>query len=266
MPDIQLLQATVDADDESYFRLLVDSKFVKYITVDSGVYSTDDMCFGPSLISLLPALPAGEWNIGHIRRHPETGAPHFATYSKTQLPGITSVWHSTQVNYLELSLGEKVRSGIYEATHPRFENSTFLVKFARFPWEVPQREKETEAYEWIEGHDIGPPFLGHLVEEGERVIGFLMERITDFRHATPDDLGACRSALKKLHALGIKHGDVNKHNFLVRNQDGRAIIIDFDCASRVDDADELEHELSHLKAQLSDTSGRGGQIVESGPS
>jgi len=224
------------------------------------------MCFGPSLISLLPPLLPGEWNTGHISRHPETGAPHFAEFSKTQLPSITKVWHPTRIYYLELSLGAKVRSGIYETTDPRFENSTFLVKFARFPWEELQLEKETEAYEWIEGHGIRPDFLGHLVEEEGRVIGFPMERVTDFRHATPDDLVACRLALKKLHALDIKHGDVNKHNILIRNQDGNAIIIDFDCASRVDDVDELERELSDLEAQLSDTSGRGGRIVESGPS
>ena len=70
-------------------------------------------------------------------------------------------------------------------------------------------------YEWIDGHQIGPEFLGHLTEEG-RVIGFLIERVFDCRHATPEDLSLCQHTLAKLHKLGIKHGDTNKHNFLIR--------------------------------------------------
>lgn len=130
---------------------------------------------------------------------------------------------------------------------------------------MPQLKRETEAYKWIEGHKIGPAFLGHLVhlvEEG-RVIGFMMECIADFRHATPDDFDLCRLALTKLHTLGIKHGDVNKHNFLVRNE--KVTPIDFDCASRTVDPDVLEREVEDLQCQLRGTSGRGGRIVESGP-
>ncbi|KAI3337713.1 alpha-galactosidase A precursor [Ustulina deusta] len=262
MTAIQVLQASVDPGSDSEFRLLIDNKFVKYITIDGGLYSLDEMCFGPSLISLLPPLPAGDWNEGRISLNPTTGAAHFATVLKTRLPRITKIWHPTQINHLELHMGRKLRSNVYEATHSHF-NSTIIAKFARFPWEVPQLEKETAAYEWIEGHNIGPTFLGHLVEEG-RVIGFMMECIADFRHATPDDFDLCRLSLTKLHTLGIKHGDINKHNFLV--QDGKVTLIDFDCASQTIDPDELERELGDLQCQLRDTSGRGGRVVESGPS
>ncbi|KAI0489821.1 alpha-galactosidase A precursor [Xylaria cf. heliscus] len=262
MTTIQLLQASVDAETASEFRLLIDNKFVKYITIDGGLYSPDDMCFGPSLISLLPPLPAGHWNEGRISLNPTTGAAHFATVLKTRLPGITQIWHSTQIDHLELHMGRKLRTNVYEATHPRF-NSTIIVKFARFPWEVPQLEKETVAYEWIDGHKIGPAFLGRLAEEGS-VIGFVIERIADFRHATLDDLDLCRLGLTKLHTLGIKHGDINKHNFLVH--DGNITLIDFEVASQTVDPDELERELVDLPSQLRDTSGRGGRVVENGPS
>lgn len=258
-PNIELLQASVDPDgaDESEFRLLVNNKFVKYITIDGGLFDRDDMCFGPTLITLLPPLPPGDWNQGRVSRNATTGDVYFSAVSKTPLPGINKIWHPTQIDHLELCMGEKIRTNLYEATCSRFD-STIIAKLARFPWEVPQLEAETTAYEWIEGHQIGPEFLGHLTEEG-RVIGFIMARIPDFHHATPEDLPLCQRALSKLHQLGIKHGDTNKHNILVH--DGKATLIDFDMASRTASANELEDELQGLLGQLRDTSGRGGTVI-----
>ncbi|KAI1091509.1 alpha-galactosidase A precursor [Rostrohypoxylon terebratum] len=260
-PNILVLQASVDPEAESEFRVLVDNKFVKYITIDPGVFGVDDMCFGPSLIPLLPPLPAGDWTTGCISRDPKTGDAHFSAVSETCLQGITKTWHSTRVDHLELHEKRKLRSNVYEVTCPGF-SSTIIAKFARFEWEVAQLERETMAYEWIEGQQIGPTFLGHLIEEG-RVIGFLMDRIADCRHATPEDYTLCHSVLSKLHKLGIKHGDINKHNFLIH--DGRATLIDFDNASRPASDEELEAEAHDLLDQLRDTSGRGGQVVENGP-
>ncbi|RFU77949.1 alpha-galactosidase a precursor [Trichoderma arundinaceum] len=179
---IQVLQASVDPEGESEFRLFVNNKFVKYITMDGGLYDSD--------------------NKGHVSRNPTTGDAHFAAVSKARLPGITKLWHPTRIDHLELRMGRKLRSNVYEATCSRF-SSTIIAKLARFPWEVPQLEKETTAYEWIDSHEIGPAFLGHLIEEG-RVIGFIMARITDCRHATPDDFRLCCLALSKLHRLGIR--------------------------------------------------------------
>ncbi|KAG8418462.1 hypothetical protein J3458_005874 [Metarhizium acridum] len=196
-PNLQLLQASVDPHDESKFRLLVDNSLVKYVTIDAGIFSQDDMCFEPSLVSLLPPLPLGDWNQGRISRDPKTGAPHFSAISSTTLLGITKIWHPAQIDHLELHMGRKLRSNVYEATCPRFK-SPVIAKFARFPWEVPLLEAETTAYQWIEGCRIGPDFLGHLAEEG-RVIGFVMARVADCRHATPEDFSLCCQALSKLH-------------------------------------------------------------------
>ncbi|KAM7217205.1 alpha-galactosidase A precursor [Rhypophila decipiens] len=239
-PNIQVLQASVDPEYESEFRILVDNKFVKYITIDAGLYDCDDMCFAPSLISLMPPLPPGDWNKGRISRNPKTGDPHFSAFHQ----------------------GRKLRSNVYEVTCPGFSSTTIIAKFARFEWEVPQLEAETTAYSWIEGQQIGPAFLGHLTEEG-RVIGFLIGQVTGCRHAKPEDLPLCRSVLSRLHKLEIKHGDINKHNFLICDE--KATLIDFDCASRFASCDELDVELHDLHNQLLDTSGRGGRVVESGP-
>lgn len=129
---IQVLQASVDPESESEFRLLVNNKFVKYISIDGGLYDSDDMCFGPSLISLLPPLPPGDWNEGHISRNLTTGNVHFAAVSKTRLPGITNPWHPFQIDHLELCMGRKLRFNVYEATCSRFD-STIIAKFAWFP-------------------------------------------------------------------------------------------------------------------------------------
>lgn len=259
---IQLLQACVDEDEESHFRFLYESKWVKYVTIAPALYTVEDMCFAPSLIPLLPPFPAGDWNDGYIAQNPETRLPYFARATKTQLPGISNPWHSTHLDHLDLVYGEKVRSGVYKATTPSIPFAV-VAKFARFAWEIDALENENAAYQWIEGKDIGPKFLGHLVEEG-RIIGFVMERIDTARHATPDDLALCQTKLSHLHRLGIIHGDVNKFNFLIA--DGHVIIVDFECARKCEDPSSFETELRSLAEQLSDTSGRGGnQISESRP-
>lgn len=120
-------------------------------------------------------------------------------------------------------------------------------------------EHETAAYEWLSGHDIGPKFLAHVTEEN-RVIGFLMKRVRDCRHATVEDLAVCQGALSKLHVMGIKHGDVNTYSFLVCGE--KAVMVDFESAVRTDDGAVLEAEFGGLEGQLRDESGRGGMVEE----
>lgn len=253
-PKIELLQAEVDENDNSYFRVLVDGQSIKYIRVEPGIYSSEDMCFGPSLVSLLPEFPPGDWNDGLVAKNPIDGRPHFARFFLTQFSGVQNTWHETFVDYLDLLIGQKLRTGIYEARASSF-NDVVIAKFARFPWEIQYIENETTAYQWIVGHDIGPRFLGHLTENG-RVIGFLLERIIDSRHAGVQDIDICAQVLSRLHDLGIRHGDTNRFNFLVRNS--KAILIDFDTAQKCDDSASLSQELENLSTCLEDPSGRGG--------
>lgn len=74
--------------------------------------------------------------------------------------------------------------------------------------------------------------------------------------AGPEDLAACQRSRKKLHALGILHGDLNKHNFLVRG--GEVVLVDFETAERTEDEGKLEREYRRLEASLGDPSTRGG--------
>lgn len=77
---------------------------------------------------------------------------------------------------MDIVVGERLRTGIYESKYPVFD-TVVAPKLARLDWEIQYIENETTAYRRIDGHAIGPRFLGHLTEDG-RVIGFLMERIT----------------------------------------------------------------------------------------
>ena len=49
---IDLLQAEADGNDQSLLRLFVEDRTIKYITIEPGIYSTEYMCFGPSLVSI----------------------------------------------------------------------------------------------------------------------------------------------------------------------------------------------------------------------
>ena len=142
-------------------------------------------------------------------------------------------------------------ANVYQAQCERFD-SPVIVKFARFPYEISWYNTETEVYSWIKGHDIGPDFLGH-VTEGDRVIGFLLEQVKG-RHAFIEDLEPCRETVARLHELGIVHGDLNKHNFLVEGS--RATLVDFEVARRTCDKDEMAKEMQGLEQQLRDVSGR----------
>lgn len=67
-----------EGDDISCYRILVDSKHFKYITIDAGVYNPDEMGSPSSLLPLLPPFPPGDWNLGYISNSLTDGRPAFA--------------------------------------------------------------------------------------------------------------------------------------------------------------------------------------------
>lgn len=257
MEDIKILRMTVDeTDDDSYYHLLVDGQHFKYISIESGSYDFDDLCFPPGLLSNLPQLLPGNWNLGHLAMSAETASPCFAWTTGKNFSSIETTWHPTYVDFLSLKLGNMLLLNVYEATLSQFV-SPVIATFARFPWEIGYYSNETLVYSWIEGHDIGPKFLGHITEEG-RVIGFLLAKV-EGRHAGINDLHHCRAAVSSLHRLGICHGDLNRHNFLVSSS--RAYLVDFEAARRTDDQQILDGELHDLGEQLRSKSRKGGSYA-----
>jgi hypothetical protein len=164
--DIRVLQASVDPEGDSEFKILIDNTYVRYITIDAGLYSVDEMCSGPPLVALLPPLPPSRWKQARVGRNLTTERVGFSDLLDTPLPGVTSLWHPVRIDHLDLQYGRKLRSNVYEATLVRLA-SAVVAKFARFSWEVPQLNAETMIYERIEGLRIGPKFLGHLDRGGK---------------------------------------------------------------------------------------------------
>ncbi|KAB5551336.1 hypothetical protein GE09DRAFT_1174297 [Coniochaeta sp. 2T2.1] len=258
---VHLLTTLVDPDDEEEgeYRFLVDGKHVKYVTVAPGVLPRDGRTFGPAVIAALPPFPPGDWNEGHVAHDSTTPEkPAFVRITKRDLPGVKATWHPTTIDHLEFRQLRRLRQNIHLASHPLFDRPV-LLKFTEFPWQTPYLEAETAAYRWIAdegGAGIGPRFLGHLAEEG-RVFGFILEYVGDVVRTTgPEDLDACRAVLRRLHSLGIKHGDINRHNFLVRDE-GRVVLLDFETAEKGASPGELEEEERRLEESLRSTSSRG---------
>ncbi|ODM21082.1 hypothetical protein SI65_04135 [Aspergillus cristatus] len=65
--------------------------------------------------------------------------------TRTTFPGVENTWHGTCIEYTDPKIGEKLRTGVYEATHSTFD-TVVAIKFARFDWEIQYLENETTAY------------------------------------------------------------------------------------------------------------------------
>lgn len=86
-----------------------------------------------------------------------------------------------------------------------------------------------------------------MTENDGRVIGFLIEHAVG-RCADISDLPACQEVVRRLHRLGILHGDLNRNNFLISKD--KAILIDFETAQKSNDERAMEAEMEGLVKQL----------------
>ncbi|KFH45472.1 hypothetical protein ACRE_036720 [Hapsidospora chrysogenum ATCC 11550] len=166
---------------------------VKYISTAPGAFrgAVDNRTFETILLSeLLPPFPPGHWNKGHVARDPETGKATFVKTEKVQFAAVGRLVHPVKFNELDFTQQYRV---------------------------------ETAAYQWLSDSRVGPEFLGHLTKGKDgRVVSFVAEWVEGARAAGPRDINGCKKALARLHELGIKFGDMSKHNFLVR--DGHDVI------------------------------------------
>ena len=264
-PVVLSMEVDDDNQEESEYRIRVGNK-VKYLKIAPTTFDRDTLSFP---LASLPPLPYDndDWTVANISRDHGSGELK-VSLSTQQLASVQNVWHSTQIGVLELERVERLTATAFEAvisttTSPTQQAATLssqwsrlVAKIARFEWEIPRVERETRAYQLLQQKDseLAPRFLGHI-REGDRVIGFLLEKLEGKRHADISDLHECETALHRLHNLGLLHGDVNRHNFLV-NHDGIKLI-DFERFQENATEASKGLEMQSLRDELNDRLGRG---------
>ena len=262
---MRILDQEVDKSGiiKSEYRIIIGEKYIRYIFVDPEVFSAEILTSPDALLDHLPPLPAGEWKQVRISRKPKgEGGEVYLEPTSGGTAEVETVWHPRRVDVL--SIQDKFENDLSTLvkTVTLGDGVRAVAKIARFDFEIPRIEQETKVYKTIEGKEIGPAFLGHITEEG-RVMGFLIEYV-EGEKAGRKHLEACRSLLKRLHGFGIAHRDCNRYNFLAAT-DGRVRLIDFETAVFDGDAEEMTKEYEQLKAQLTETTGRGGEAADWNP-
>ena len=226
------------------------------MTIQSGIFGEETMCTPNELLHKIPKLPEDGWTSIDFFQS-EDGVVQLRPSYKP-LPSVNCLWHENLVDYLGLKPIRKLSARVREVS---YLNQRAIAKIARFPWEINQVSKETLAYCMIfdkqeeEGLEaIAPKFLGHLHENG-RVMGMLLQKL-EGRHAEPEDLAACTEVVRKLHAMGIEHGDVNKHNFMIGKATRKACILDLEHATNAK-GQSTQRECASIADELAEDTGRG---------
>nr|POF23984.1 hypothetical protein CFP56_54920 [Quercus suber] len=257
MSIISVLNQIID-DEEGIYRIRFGER-VGYLTISTDVFDEDTMCRPHLLIPKLPKLPKCEWSRMRIARSSELGAPLEISVTNEPLPEIETVWHHQMVDVLSLTQTVRHRSNVHDVV---YNGVPAVSKIAAFDWDIPRLEREVWAYSILDVHqhpDLGKPkisprVLGHLTECG-RVIGILLERL-EGQHASFADLPDCESALRRLHEIGLVHGDVNRYNFIVDKDRRQVSMVDFEYAAAFDEVAAKE-ELQSLSSELTEETGRG---------
>ncbi|OAK98908.1 alpha-galactosidase A [Phaeosphaeriaceae sp. SRC1lsM3a] len=256
-----------DNENESEYRIRVGNR-VKCLRVAAGTFDRATLSFP---LAHLPPLPYEDdnWTVAYISRDVESGELK-TSLLEHQIAAVKNVWHSAQVDVLSLSRVERLTATTFEAVvcdsttlKTNLPPTVVVAKTARFGWEIPRIERETRAHQLLEqlGPGLAPRFLGHI-HEGDRVMGFILEKLEDRRNASIEDLSDCEQGLGKFHSFGFLHGHVNRYNFLVGKD--RVTPIDFECFEESSTEKERREEIQSLRAELVDQSGRGAGFVFSG--
>ncbi|KAJ5788565.1 hypothetical protein N7457_003555 [Penicillium paradoxum] len=250
-----VLSMEVSSRDDSEYRILVSNR-VRYLTISTGTFERSILSMP---LSSLPELPEDTtWNVAHVSRDPSSREVVMNLQHRA-LSGITNLWHPVSIDCLQLKKRKSFTPTAYEVSYTgdKLQSPTspvVIAKIARFEWEVPRLSMETFMYRRLENTGLAPRFLGHVHEHG-RVIGFVLEKI-EGREANIEDLPSCQSALQRLHDLGILHGDVNRHNFIV--QDNTTRMIDFENSKLcIGGSASMQAEMDSLRDQLVEETGRG---------
>jgi serine/threonine protein kinase len=238
-----------------YYRILTRPSTIKYLAFETVNPTLPDIRGGKLDFK---TVPAGDWNVAHLVATASTDRYVVDFTEKKTLADIDPTWHPSTIDFLALgepsSAADELQSQgqIYSTTHTgHFGVDVVIVNYEWYPELIYGPSQETAIYSLIEGHGIGARFLAHLTENGDRVIGYMVERLPHIRAATPRDLDACRTVLGKLHALGIVHGFLSPSSFLISSDDGRALLHSFATSHLTDKESVLDAEMAALEDVLS---------------
>ncbi|KAK5627976.1 hypothetical protein RRF57_003691 [Xylaria bambusicola] len=113
---------------------------------------------------------------------------------------------------------------------------------------------DTQNYSIVNARDpdLAPKFLAHIVDNGTRVVGYIIERIPDAREAGPEDSEKSRATPRRLHTVGLAHdlGSPIRHEFLLRT-DGAILFQGFGGLRQTTDRETMDHDLEDLEDILS---------------
>lgn len=259
--DVEILNQLIDEDLGVYRVRLGQS--VHYLRIPTTVFDERTMCQPHLLIPKLPAFPRTTWTSMDISRAPDDTLEW--TISSEPPPAIQHTWHSNRVDVLSLPKTKSYKSAVCEV---QYHGRPAITKIACFDWDIERINNETWAYSVIAKHQqshpndprVAPTFLAHLTENG-RVVGLLLEKL-EGSYASIKDQAECEEALRRLHDMGLIHGDVNRFNFMVDGTNGRVRMVDFEHASEFDE-EQARLELSSLSSELGEDTGRGrAHVVE----
>lgn len=248
-----------------YYRIIIsESSFVKYLAIPDPAPSFPDVR-GEKLA--FTTVPDGDWNIGYLISEAGTHRYSLGSTEKTALAGINKTWHSQKIDYMALKEPDHDADGsdpqlkshmFFHVYKNHFGFDQVIVSYEWFPESVYGVEHETEIYALIDGHQIAPKFLAHVMEQSgdskdnssQRVIGYMVGKVPNARVATLEDLPVCKEVLARLHDLGIAHGALRPGDFLVINDDkgqSSALLQAFTAAYRTSNQSVLDAESKALE-------------------
>ena len=257
--EIEVLSQEID-DQKGLYRIRAGSR-VHYVTIPTSTFDNNTMCRPYLLIPQLPDFPDYEWTKMQISR--ESGNIGLKTaLSSEPLAGIQETWHPQRIDVLTLVRTKRLQSGVHEVL---YQGRPAISKIACFEWQVPRIDRETWAHRILVENRLpdeapfAPKFLAHLTEN-DRVIGFLMEK-AEGTPAGLNDLTSCQALVRRLHDLGLVHGDVNRYNFVVdRRPNGLTLLVDFEHAEGYNE-DTAWKEIESLPSELTEETGRGRPVI-----
>ncbi|KAL9111205.1 MAG: hypothetical protein Q9227_004282 [Pyrenula ochraceoflavens] len=206
-------------------------------------------------------VPCGDWSVARLALV-DDGRLVLRSTENTRFPDAGTLWHPCKMDLVDLPprlpdsntedelqcyghLGARI-----VRTPSHLGDCRTAIAFRLWqPSMSRDLGPEIEMYAVIHGHEIGPKFLAHITENQGRLIGFMVENL-EARLAATSDLEKCSAVLKKLHNLGIAHGNLSLESFLIDDRLDRAYLHGFTCSYPTKDQGVLDAEIVSLEHML----------------